>query len=330
MRVKNRVQLCTLLATVLMLSGFDRAKFEKDNAEFLKIMKGVEIEVVAPASGKPVQIMEDLQNLPGVSLKFPEHCFKAPTNFHSAGDKLRGQCLKEVLYDKSANIVWALRGGYGSPKLIAELAKLEKPSREKFFIGYSDITVLHIFLAQEWGWKTIHGSGIAEILDSDKARENFVKIANIVTGKTKQAVISGLIPINKTATNSVAINGTLTGGNLTMVVTTIGTPWQIKTKDKILLLEEVGIKPYQLDRTLYHLKHAGLLDSVKAIIFGEISEPQNENLKVLKDFANNIQVPVFKSDKFGHSKYNDPIVYNVNSSISSQNNKTYNLKMLLK
>lgn len=327
---KNILKLLSLVTAVLILSGFDRAKFEKDNAEFLKIMKGVEIEVVAPASGKPAQIMKDLQNLPGLKLKLLEHCFKSPTNFHSADDKLRGKCLKEALYDKSTDVVWSLRGGYGSPKLIAELAKLEKPSQEKFFIGYSDITVLHIFFAQEWGWKTIHGSGIAEILDSDKARENFTKIANIITGRTKQAVISGLIPLNKTAANSAVINGTLTGGNLTMVVTTLGTPWQIKTRDKILFLEDVGIKSYQLDRTLYHLKHAGLLNDVKAIIFGEVSEPHNENLQVLKDFANNLQVPVFKSNKFGHSKYNDPVIYNVNSSISSQNNKTYDLKMLLK
>lgn len=329
MKIKNSIQFLLLGTVVLLLSGFDKVKFQQDNADFLKIMKGVQIEVVAPASGKPAEIMRDLQNLPGMSLDFPAHCFKTPTNFHSAPDKLRGQCLKEALLSKKSDIVWALRGGYGSPKLIEELAKLEKPARAKYFIGYSDITVLHIFLAQGWGWKTIHGSGIAEIIDNDKARENFVKIANIVTGKVDQAVISGLALMNKMVASDKEVKGTLTGGNLTMVVTTIGTPWQIKTNDKILFLEEVGIKPYQLDRTLYHLKHAGLLDNIKAIIFGEFGEPK-ENLQILQDFANQAQVPVFKTNRFGHSKYNDPIVYNSNGFISLQKDKTFDLKMTLK
>ena len=330
MRIKNTIQLLPLMLTALMLSGFDKVKLEKNNAEFLKIIKNVEIEVVAPASGNRAQTMQDLKEISGLNSKFPTHCFKSPTDFHSESDKVRTKCLKEALFDKSANVVWALRGGYGSAKLLYELSKLEKPMREKFFIGYSDITALHIFFAQEWGWKTIHGAVLAEIFDDKKAPENFVKIANIVTGKTDQVVINGLTAMNKVAVNSAELKGIMTGGNLTMIVTTIGTPWQIKTRNKILFIEDVGIKPYQLDRTLYHLKQAGLLDGIKAVIFGEFCKPSKENFQVLQDFAATLQVPVFKTDRFGHSKYNDPIVYNSNGLIALQKDKTYDLKMMLK
>ena len=330
MRIKKLIKLLPLLFTVLALSGFDKAKLEKNNAEFLKIIKNVEIEVVAPASGNSTQTIQELKEISNLNLKFPVHCFKSPTDFHSESDTIRTKCLKEALFDNSANVVWATRGGYGSAKLLHELSKLAKPEKEKFFIGYSDITALHIFLTQEWGWKTIHGSVLAEIFDDRKSPENFIKIAQIVTGKTDHIVIKGLAAMNEAAVNSLEVKGTMTGGNLTMIVTTIGTPWQIKTNGKILFLEDVGIKPYQLDRTLYHLKHARLLNEIRAIIFGEFNEPAKENLRVLRDFASNLKVPVFKTDRFGHSKYNDPVVYNANGSIILQNNKTYDLKMNLK
>ena len=124
-------------------------------------------------------------------------------------------------------------------------------------------------MTQEWGWKTIHVNGIVKRLNQDKRRTNFTKIEEIVSGTVKSVTIKGLLAINSRASlPELPIKGALTRGNLTIVETSIGTEWQIKTSTKILFLEDVRIKPYQLDRALTHLRQAGLLVEVKAIIFG--------------------------------------------------------------
>ncbi|XVN42078.1 MAG: LD-carboxypeptidase [Candidatus Rickettsia vulgarisii] len=319
-----------IICIFLLLTGFSNKDFNNTNAEFVKLLKDTKITVVAPASGTSTQWLSDLKQINSLKLDIPDHCFNgAKSTFHSHSDETRYKCLENALLNNSNNIIWALRGGYGSAKLISSLQKLPKPAKEKIFIGFSDMTALHIFLSQEWGWKTIHGNGIVEIFKPEKDRENFIKIAKIISGETTESVIKGLSAINPTAESGKSVSGSLTGGNLTIVQTSLGTNWQIKTSDKIIFLEDVDIKPYQLDRTLYHLKQAGGFNNINAIIFGACGNDGSDIMKVLRDFASHLAVPVFKSNRFGHEKFNDPIIYNTPSKIIPSNNGRFELIMKL-
>ncbi len=316
------------LTIFFMLSAFSNTNFQKDNLKFIELLKDKSITVVAPASGADNTELSILKNISSLKLNMPVGCVDTTKRpFHSNSDELRFDFLKNALFNDSNHVVWALRGGYGSAKLIPYLQKLAKPAKEKFFIGYSDITALHIFLAQEWNWKPIHGSVITEILKPEKDRNNFTKIAKIISGKLKQVTISGLSAINSIAKSSKISSGKLTGGNLTMVQTSIGTNWQIKTANKILFLEDVNIKPYQLDRTLLHLQQAGLLKDVKAIIFGSFAPEDKDITAVLNNFATSLTIPVFKTNRFGHGKINDPIIYNTASKIISTDDGNFKLIM---
>ncbi|WP_342270362.1 LD-carboxypeptidase [Rickettsia endosymbiont of Orchestes rusci] len=317
-----------ILITFFLLSAFSNTNFQKDNLKFTELLKDKSITVVAPASGADNTELSTLKNISSLKLNIPHKCFdNTKVLFHSNSDELRFKCLKDALFDNSNHIIWTLRGGYGSAKIIPYLQKLAKPTKEKFFIGYSDITALHIFLAQEWNWKPIHGSVITEILKPEKDRNNFMKIAQIISGKLKQVTISGLSAINPTAKSAKVVTGKLTGGNLTMVQTSIGTSWQIKTSNKILFLEDVNIKPYQIDRTLLHFKQAGLLKDVKAIIFGSCGSDDKDIMAILSNFASNLAIPVFKTNRFGHEKINDPIIYNTDSKIISTDDGNFKLVM---
>lgn len=317
-----------IICIFLLLAAFSNQDFNKNNAEFVKLLKDTKITVVAPASGTNKELLSDLKQINSLKLDIPNHCFDGgKSTFHSHCDEIRSKCLEDALLNNSNNVIWSLRGGYGSAKLINNLQKLPKPAKEKIFIGFSDMTALHIFLSQEWGWKTIHGNGIVEIFKHEKDRENFIKIAKIISGQTTEAVIKGLSAINPFAQSSKSITGSLTGGNLTIVQTSLGTSWQIKTSGKIIFLEDVDIKPYQLDRALYHLKQAGVLNNINAVIFGVCGNDNNDIMKVLKDFASHLTVPVFKSNKFGHEKFNDPIIYNTPSKITPSNDGGFELIM---
>ncbi|MGI4776395.1 MAG: LD-carboxypeptidase [Janthinobacterium lividum] len=325
--MKKLLALCMFFA----LPAFGKNVFVEKNLEFVDSLKKQQIDVIAPASGSKAKTIKDLQKIPGLNLRLPARCISTPASLsHSASDDIRFECLKDAITNKSSNIVWSLRGGYGSAKLISRLSLLAKPDKEKFFIGYSDITALHLFFSQNWGWKTIHGPVLIEFLNDKKDRDNFIKIANIVSGKVSKSIIGGIIPINSLARENGIIEGTLTGGNLTIVQNSIGTPWQIITTGKIIFLEDINIYPYQLDRILLHLKHAGLFDNIKAIIFGELYNCKTETNNVLEDFANTAQVPVYKSMKFGHGVVNDPIIYNAATKIIRISSDNYQLVTKLK
>lgn len=322
---------CALLAMTytLLLPTFPalaEGNFSKYNAEFISATKGLKIHVVAPASGTTEPLMRDLYNIKNIELIIPRHCFDRPSAFHSNSDDIRFKCFKDAILDPTSRIIWALRGGYGSAKIISELKKLPRPP-QKIFIGFSDNTALHLFLTQEWGWATIHGAGIVELLSPDKDRLNFVKLAKILTSKTHKPQISGLKPVNSIAQNALPIKGSLTGGNMTIVQTSIGTDWQIQAQDKIIFLEDVSIKPYQVDRGLLHLKQAGVFNKVKAIIFGNFDDDNKEVVEILKSFADNLNIPVFKTNRFGHRKINDPIIYNVSSEIAKSSGNDFTLTM---
>lgn len=291
-------------------------------------LKNISITVVAPATGADNKTLSDLKNINALNLQIPAKCLvKGKLPFLASSDEVRFNCLRDALFDKSDNVVWSLRGGYGSARLIPDLLKLPKPNKEKFFIGYSDITALHLFLSQEWGWKTIHGSNIADLLKPEKDQSNFTKLAEILKGKVKKVTIDNLLPLNDIAKSSDLVNSKLTGGNLTMVQTSIGTSWQIKTKGKILFLEDVNVAAFRLDRELLHLKQAGLLEDVKAIIFGSFDKDSESTMLVLRNFADSLNIPVFKTNRFGHEKINAPIIYNTDSKIIK--NKGFKLVMEL-
>lgn len=295
--------------------------------DFQKAFQERIVHLIAPASGCAPEIIDQLKNIPHFKVDVPENLMEKNIIFHANSDVNRFLQLKKALDDPSNNtIIWALRGGYGSARLMEDLNQCPKPKTEKWFIGSSDVTALHLFLSQKWGWHTIHGAGLSNILNPKQDPQNFERIATIVSKAQKTLTLGPLIPLNERARLTKTISGRITGGNLTMLQTSIGTPWQVQTAGKILFLEETGEKGYKIDRTLNHLKQAGLLKNVCAIVLGQFIAPDTLNptessdiekgIEVaLERFAEDTQIPVFKNEQFGHGLANYPIVYNADSKI---------------
>ena len=237
--------------------------------------------------------------------------------FHSNTDEKRLEALNKALYSDEENLIlWCINGGYGSSKLIQFLDKQTKPKIEKKFIGYSDITALHLFLSQKWGWETIHGACLGELFKDNKNANNFLSIFNLILNNNpivNDSILSDITPLNilaKRFKEELSYHN-LTGGNLALIQTSIGTNWQINIQDKILFLEDVGEDGYKIDRILYHLKSALKLEDVKAIIFGEFIKSDKYADFAINNFANqNPTIPIYKTNKIGHGKNNFPIIYN--------------------
>lgn len=300
------------------------------NPFFHDSLQAFSIQLIAPGSGTSAAVIEQLKEIPKLNLDFSHLKINQDLPFHACDDNERLKQLKNVLYNDSDEIIiWTIRGGYGSARLIDKLYQLPPPVTEKIFIGFSDNTALHLFFSKHWKWKTIHGSGFAQLLDTKQDPQNFLKITEIILGKTKTHNLSHLTPMNQNAIHSKSLSGQLTGGNLTLVENSIGTLWQIETENKILFLEEIGEKGYRIDRSLLHLHQAGLLNNVCAIIFGEFLCDLKENhiTLALQRFAEHTDIPVFQTHQFGHGHTNYPLIYNANAEVVPEGNHIFSLRM---
>ena len=178
----------------------------------------------------------------------------------------RARELEEMFLRDDVRAIVCARGGYGANYLLRALDLEKIRAHPKIFVGYSDITTLLAYFNHPAGFVTFHGPMAAK----DWAHEGGVDLPSW------QSALYGNTPWDVSLNAGVAgliageAEGILYGGCLSLLVASLGTPYEIKTAGTILFLEDVGAKPFQIDRMLMQLKLAGKLDEVKGIVFGEM------------------------------------------------------------
>ena len=276
------------------------------------------IDLVATGSKKDhislkgaIQFIESIGYIPRVSTTiFGEH------PLYVNQDEVRLQNLVDALYAEDSDIIWCLRGGSGTTRLIPPLFKLNKPSKPKKLIGLSDVTALLLFLSQQWGWPVIHGPTAHYAGTHFLTPDALEKIVGLIKGTLTELSYNGLVPLNERAHQNQIIEANITGGNLSLIEYSIGTSWQILSPDHILFLEDINEEAYRLAERLEHLQQAGIFREVRALLFGDFShqDPAKNHPElidfVLNDFATKINIPCFKNLPVGHVKYCCPLIMN--------------------
>ncbi|MBL8152207.1 MAG: LD-carboxypeptidase [Blastocatellia bacterium] len=271
------------------------------------LMIGDTIAVVAPASNIKREMLaagiRELQQL-GYKVKYKESIFELAR--YTAGDtKRRSDELNEMLLDPEVKAIFAARGGYGSAKLFDQISPEAIAAGPKILLGYSDITSLLIWFYQKHSWVTFHGPMVAKDFAAGAShydKRSFTKTLTrpLPAGPLDHKTLEVLHPGRA--------RGRLLGGCLPIIVSSIGTDWELETENAILFLEDTATKPYQIDRMLTHLKMAGKLDSVSGIVFGEMNNcmqhpDQGYSLQeVVKDLTEELGVPVLYGLRSGHSE----------------------------
>lgn len=239
-------------------------------------------------------------------------------------DEQRLLNLKEALYAEDSDMIWCLRGGCGTSRLLPSLLSLKPPKKKKALIGFSDVTSLHFFLTQYWGWQTIHGPTLNSLITSKGQSDSVISTLDHLLQDGTALINLPLVPLNEKATLESNLQGLLSGGNLALTQRSMSTPWQVDSTGKILFFEDVNELPYRVAETLDHLKHGGLFKNVKAVIFGQITNDtpdknEKELLKhILSDFAEKAGFPVFSDLAVGHTNNNHPLQLNTPATIISK------------
>ena len=227
----------------------------------------------------------------------------------------RVEDLHDMFGDTDVRAVFCIRGGYGASQLLADIDYEVIRKNPKIFIGYSDITALHLAIHKMTGLVTFHGPVLLSEFTPytlDFYRRALFNTAPLgsLTNPTDANVLR---PAHTLRTiHGGSTRGRLIGGNLTLISTLMGTPYEIETKDRIFFTEDVGEEPYRIDRMLTQLRLARKLHDSAGIVFGECHECGPSDYKpsfawnmtfgeVLDDRFAGVQAPVLSGLTIGHT-----------------------------
>lgn len=242
-----------------------------------RLKEGATVALVAPAFSFDSARLETgrtyLEKKYGIKTVWTESLFDRESYF-AGPDERRAEELVKWLSSPNVDAVIAVRGGYGCARIYPEVIKQlkqHKGLKPKILLGYSDLTILLNGLHQDLGWATFHGpviTGSSLFSPNELEEETFYKtlFTAVPLGTVTEA---GMI----TALPGTA-RGQVVGGCLSLVVSSIGTDYEIDTNGKILFVEDVDERPYRLDRMATQLAHSGLLDKIRGLIIGQLPHCQ--------------------------------------------------------
>jgi len=222
--------------------------------------------------------------------KLDQESVLAHDGFFSGSVSSRHEALKHAVAEPDTHAIFCSRGGYGSNYVLEHLSvALATP---KILLGYSDITSLQVFLWQEYRWVTFCGPMVASGFDGGADAAGGFDSASLHHALTEKRH-GWPIKMECESLTSGRGEGPLLGGCLTLLETTLATPWELETHGSVLVLEDRAMKPWQVDRALMHLKQAGKLRGLAGIILGEFPEcDAPEGSETVKDVACRILSPL--------------------------------------
>jgi muramoyltetrapeptide carboxypeptidase len=271
------------------------------------LIKGDLVRLVAPASPfdrvlyeKGLRVIESLGFEPVVdSDEFSR------TGFLAGDDTARARRLQQALLEPDTKAVWCIRGGYGTTRLLDKLNLKKIRSNPKLLIGFSDVTALLLSLSTPGGFVTVHGPVVTQLSSLPKSARDWL---HEIISRPRAAV---KIPAGKLKTIVKGKDeGILLGGNLSLVTSLVGTPYQPSLAGSILFLEDTFEQAYRLDRMLNQLHQAAVFKNVKGIVIGSLSgclpagRAKYSARNVVERAVAGLGLPAVSGADFGHIKRN--------------------------
>ncbi len=266
------------------------------------------IGVISPSSPVKLELFQSgikyLENQ-GFRITIGKHSLEKSNGFLAGSEEQRLYDIHQMFRDPNINAIFCSRGGYGSLSLLDKIDYDLIRRNPKIFLGYSDITALHIAIGQNSELVTFHGPMVSDL--TEKSPE-YNKIMLRRTMMQSSSIDEIFHPEKETKVIYPGRTmGRLTGGNLSLICSTLGTDFEINCKNKILIIEEVGEPSYKIHRMIIQLALAGKLSDAVGFIIGEfyncIEEEQYPLDKMLEDLFLPYKKPTIYGVKCGHGKY---------------------------
>lgn len=222
-------------------------------------------------------------------------------NGYLAGsDAARAGDLHAAFADDSIDAIFCLRGGYGSPRLLDSIDFELLRRHPKPFVGYSDITALHLAITRYAGFVTFHGPMLNADLLGNKQSPTESSLLRMLSGQQPRLLSHpDEYPLITVAPG--CASGRLLGGNLSLICATIGSPFELDDQDAILFIEDVNEPLYRVDRLLTHLRLAGKLNRLRGVLVGDFAGVDLSALvQLLRQELGPLGIPVLAGWRSGH------------------------------
>jgi muramoyltetrapeptide carboxypeptidase len=273
------------------------------------IVQGGTVAIIAPAG--PIDQRDDLMRgvaaleHMGFRVRCNEAIFRA-TGYLAGSDGERVEELMRAFEDPEVQAIVSLRGGYGCSRLIPWIDQGRMRNHAKIFMGFSDLTTLHLYFRRRFGWVTFHGPMATSPALANIDPEPEKHLTRLWTDPSY--LPSFTFPDLQTWVPGCA-EGELIGGCLSLVVASLGTPYEPALDGKILFLEDLGEPPYRIDRMLTQLKLANKLGGIAGILIGDFKDcdPSTQGPtaeETLKNLLEILEVPVLANFPSGHGSAN--------------------------
>lgn len=280
------------------------------------LVKGDTIGIFAPA-GYPeddsavhrgIRILHEL----GFQVKMPSSLWPG-ADYLADTDQNRGQEFNRLYQDQEVQAMLALRGGFGCLRLLNQIDLAAVAATPKLLVGFSDLTVLHNYLLEKTGLMTLHGPVVTTLHQLDQP--SMAGFHDALTGQWNTTIHWRNLEIVR---GGAPANGILAGGNLSSLVSMLGTPYEPDWTGKILVLEDIDEPPYRLDRMLTQLALALNFHQVSGILLGDFSLfPQQDHVGTLRhqemvwnrmlELTRSMSIPIWGGVDVGHGPNNQTL-----------------------
>ena len=275
-----------------------------------KLQKGATIGLVCPSSPVSVQRREQcisaLENL-GYKVKAAANLTENHGGYMAGSGKIRGQWINKMFSDPEVDAVFCVRGGDGGSRCIEYIDLDVVRKNPKIFLGYSDVTSLHLYFNQNAGLVTFHGpmvsSNLVDGCDEETARALFDALSGEGDYVFRNPPASPVRVMKEGRAT-----GPLTGGNLSLLSATMGTPYEMDARGKIIFIEEVAEPVTKIEKWCYQLRNAGKFRDCRGVLLGQLTDISNElmpeytALDCIGEILADYDIPVMYDLQSGHGR----------------------------
>lgn len=273
------------------------------------LKKGSTIGITCPAGYMPKEkaalCIETLQKW-GFQVMVGKTLGSNSVNYFSGTDEERLTELQAMLDSDAIDAVLFGRGGYGVGRIIDKIDFTRFKKKPKWLIGYSDITIFHCHLNSRLKVASLHSPMAAAFNDGEGNNPYLASLHKAITGKK-----SNYKCLPDSLNRKGEVTAELVGGNLSLLANVIGTPSDINTKNKILVIEDIGEQIYSTDRMMYQLLRSGKLNELAGLVVGSFTDVKDTDrpfgktvYQVIHDIVKDFSYPVCFGFPVGHSKEN--------------------------
>jgi len=283
-----------------------------------------QIRIISPSGSIDPEYIDGAKNiLTGWGFKVTEGQYARSEYGRFAGtSEQRAGDLQQALDDTNVKAIMCSRGGYGAAQIIDRIDFTGFIKSPKWLIGFSDITILHNAISN-MGIASIHGIMAKQLTELPVESEQVKNLRNILTGNLPAYTIPGE-EYNRIG----QAQGKLLGGNLSVLMGLRGSQYDLKYKNAILFIEDIGEKPYQIDRMIQNLRFSGVLEQLSGLVLGQFSECDEDPLMMqsisglIFDAVKDYDYPVGFNFPAGHVDNNFPIIIGANVTLRVTKNGT--------